>query len=257
LIEINLMKGPYIIGATGGSGTRVAARIIRHGGVCLGTNLNLSEDAMDFGVFSDRWINRFVKADIEQRTKVLEREMKKDLESVLEKHLGIEVRRDHLRPWGWKEPRSIYLLPFWRRQFPSLKFLHIIRDGRDMAFSSNQQQLTKHGRVLLDWRERLMSRPSRSMLLWSRINTMAADYASQHLAGQYLPVRFEDLCAEPVREILRIFEFFELTGDAAAIARREVAPPVSLGRWRARHPEIVSGLQRMGEQALKRFGYLD
>jgi hypothetical protein len=251
------MKGPYIIGATGGSGTRVAARIIRHGGVCPGTNLNLSEDAMDFGAFSDRWINRFVKAHGEQRAQALEREMKKDLESVLEQHRGRQARRDHLSPWGWKEPRSIYLLPFWQRQFPSLKFLHMVRDGRDMAFSSNQQQLTKHGRALLNWRERLMSRPSRSMLLWSRINTMAADYASQHLPGQYLLVRFEDLCAEPEREIRRIIEFFELAGDAAEIARKEVAPPVSLGRWRAQHPATVSKLERMGEEALKRFGYLD
>ena len=43
--------------------------------------------------------------------------------------------------WGWKEPRSIYLVPFLDAAMPSLRFLHFVRDGRDMAFSENQNQL--------------------------------------------------------------------------------------------------------------------
>ena len=52
------------------------------------------------------------------------------------------------RPWGWKEPRSIYLLPFFHQQLPALRFLHVVRDGRDMALSANQNQLRKHGNGL-------------------------------------------------------------------------------------------------------------
>ena len=57
------IPGPYIIGGTGGSGTRVFARIVRRGGMFIGTNLNDSEDALDFGEYSDRWINVFLSRE--------------------------------------------------------------------------------------------------------------------------------------------------------------------------------------------------
>ena len=63
------------------------------------------------------------------------------------------VARQHAeadgRPWGWKEPRSVYLLPFLAAELPGLRFLHVVRDGRDMAFSENQVQLRKHGDAVL------------------------------------------------------------------------------------------------------------
>ena len=49
-----------------------------------------------------------------------------------------------------KNPRSMFLLPFFDSYFPALKFIHIVRDGRDMAYSKNQNQLHKHGSTLLD-----------------------------------------------------------------------------------------------------------
>ena len=44
------VPGPYVIGATGGSGTRVTARIVRAAGVYIGTELNPYEDAVAFSV---------------------------------------------------------------------------------------------------------------------------------------------------------------------------------------------------------------
>ena len=54
-----LRDGPGVTGATGGSGTRVVARVMRRGGMFIGTDLNVSEDALDFAAFSDRWIDRY------------------------------------------------------------------------------------------------------------------------------------------------------------------------------------------------------
>jgi hypothetical protein len=50
---------PLVIGATGGSGTRVVAAIVRRAGYFIGTNLNNSLDSMEFPTMYDRWINRF------------------------------------------------------------------------------------------------------------------------------------------------------------------------------------------------------
>lgn len=245
---------PNIIGATGGSGTRVVARIVRAGGMFTGTRLNESDDAIDFGKFSDRWINTFLRDEATARAGVTESRMKRGLDSILAAHCA------SLSPgqtWGWKEPRSIFLLSFYHRLFPSLKFLHVVRDGRDMAFSKNQNQLRRHGRAVLEWRERLKSQPVRSIALWSRVNLAAAEYGENHLRENYLRVRFEDLCRAPVESTERILRFFDLTGDAAMIARQEVAPPASLGRWRTRSADERRKLNHTGARALGKFGYLN
>lgn len=245
--------GPCLIGATGGSGTRVFARIVRRGGLFIGTNLNVSEDAVDLGAYSDRWVNTLMEWRGRPLPGDVEADMCDDLKAVLACHLA--PLAGAARPWGWKEPRAIYLLPFFRERFPALRFLHVVRDGRDMAYSPNQNQLTKHGHTLLRRAEAAWPQPVRSAALWSRLNLLTADYGERHLAGRYLRVRFEDLCADPVLTIERVLEFFDLRGDAPEIARQEVTAPASLGRWRVHDAQTLVALHRVAGEALARFGY--
>ena len=247
------VPGPNIIGGTGGSGTRVVARIVRHAGMFIGTNLNVSEDALDFGDYSDRWINIFRAGPLSQLPPTTRAEMIDDLQATVDRHL---THLDaHARAWGWKEPRSIFLLPFLASQFSVLKFLHVVRDGRDMAYSANQNQLNKHGHVLLGDRHAGASQPVRSIALWSRLNLSTAEYGETVLRERYLRIRFEDLCHAPAPTILRIFEFFGLAGDVDEIAGLEVKPPSSLGRWRTQASDTLRELHRVGGVALERLGY--
>jgi hypothetical protein len=241
---------PRVIGATGGSGTRVVGRIVRAAGMYIGTNLNDYQDALDLGAYSDRWINDFVRNGRYEGLSAETREaMTRDLAETLEAH-----RRD-LPPdapaWGWKEPRSIYLLPFFNSVMPGIRFVHWLRDGRDMAFSENQQQLRKHGRAVLGL-GRLT--PPRSISLWTTVNTWAADFGEREMPGRYLRVRFEDLCSKPEETVARLYEFFGLEGDVEKAAQ-EVRPPSSLGRWRDERPRTVAKLHEIASPALERFGY--
>lgn len=34
-------------------------------------------------------------------------------------------------PWGWKDPRNTFTLPFWLKLFPQAKVIHISRHGVD------------------------------------------------------------------------------------------------------------------------------
>ena len=246
--------GPNIIAGTGGSGTRVVARIARDGGMFIGTHLGpKNQDAREFHAFFDRWINPFLMREVAPLPPASAAEMVRDFQAALERHcaeLGPVPR-----PWGWKTPRGLYLLPFLHSQLPTLKLLHLVRDGRDMAYSKRRRHLKIHGSAVLDPTAEDWSEPRKLMASWSRVNLLALDYAEQHLPGRYLVVRFEDLCAEPVSTIERIFEFFGLSGDAESIARLEVERPESLGRWREQDPEILAELHRIGEVALARFGY--
>jgi hypothetical protein len=243
------LRGPNVIGATGGSGTRALAKVLRTSGMYTGDELNDYEDALPFGAFSDRWINRVMAA--QDAGAELADAMGRDLDDVLVGHLA--GMPPSARSWGWKEPRSIYLVSFFDRAIPSLRFLHFIRDGRDMAFSENQQQLRKHGRAAIGNVDPFR-RWARSIRLWARINTEAADYCERALGDRYLRVRFEDLCAEPRQTIERVFDFFEIDGDAAE-ASSVVRPPSTLGRWKTKSPRVVERLNELAGPALDRFGY--
>jgi hypothetical protein len=246
---------PRIIGATGGSGTRVVGKIVRAGGMYIGTNLNDYQDALDLGGYSDRWIDEFVAGGgLEGLPEEIRAEMVDDLAAVLQTH-----RRDlpeDARAWGWKEPRSIYLLPFFNSVMPGVRFLHWLRDGRDMAFSENQQQLRKHGDTVLTGDEAEGKRPLRSIRLWTKVNTRAADFGEQQMPGRYLRIRFEDLCEQPVETVRLIYEFFGLEGDVERAAA-EVRPPDTLGRWRKARRKTVEQLHEIAAPELDRFGYSD
>lgn len=252
-------SAPLVIGATGGSGTRVLARLARHAGYNLGTNLNLPEDALAFYSFHEMWINPFIS--VERRGKPLsERQserMNEDFRAALARHLPEAIRQGSGTRWGWKAPRSIYLLPFLHARFTDLKFIHVLRDGRDMAFSKNQNQLHKHGRAVLRWRERwLYPVPIRSLLLWERVNLRAAEYGEAQLGENYHRVRFENLCQAPAETTRRIMKFLEVDVDAESVARAEISPPSSIGRWRGHPAPLLSKMELAAAISLRKFGYL-
>lgn len=249
-------SAPLIIGATGGSGTRVIARIARHAGYDLGRNVNSAEDALEFYSFHDKWINRFVGTDRKGfRLPAGELEqIRSEFQSALNRHRPPNSQTTH---WGWKAPRSVYLLSFLHEQFPNLKFIHVVRDGRDMALSRNQNQLNKHGAAVLSWSERLFrSRAERSILLWERVNLYAAKFGESKLHQDYLRVRFEDLCGKPVETTAHIVNFLGAPIDSKSIARAEIAPPSTLQRWQTYPPALIVKLEQLGGESLRKFGYL-
>ena len=52
--------GPLVIFGTGGSGTRVVARVAARAGYFLGARRNESEDALELAEFFDRWLNEYL-----------------------------------------------------------------------------------------------------------------------------------------------------------------------------------------------------
>jgi Sulfotransferase family len=247
---------PTVIGATGGSGTRVVARIVRRAGYFIGTNLNGSEDSMEFPELYDRWINRYALRAIAPLCLEEEALLLRDVTTCVERHRSAMPAASGR--WGWKEPRSIYLLPFLDQHWPGMKFIHVIRDGRDMAFSTNQNQTRKHGPAVLQPELQDAPQPLRSALLWARINCEAASYGDTRMADRYLRVKYENLCSDPRSTITEVLRFLgsEDTGPDDHMLR-EVAPPDSIGRWRNKgDPSTMDSIYSVAGAALQRFGYL-
>src|ERR1700683_1137606 len=247
---------PIVIGATGGSGTRVIAAILRRAGFFLGTNLNDAIDSQEFPQLYDRWINRYILRDVAPLCAEEEAWMAADFRASIDRHRST-MPAPH-GPWAWKEPRSIYLLPFLNQQFPEMKFIHVVRDGRDMAFSKNQNQVRKHGHALLRVAPGDCPEPLRSALLWAAINAQAAAYGETQLHGRYLRIRYETLCADPVNSVREILDFAGVDkGPNAVELVGEITPAASIGRWRTMaDPSIIESIHSRIGPALQRFGYV-
>ena len=246
---------PCILGATGGSGTRVFARILRDAGVFIGTHLAPSEDSLPFRDYFDRWTNAYID-NTKRWTRPapeLEQLLAGELPGILAEH-GIDARGADT-VWGWKAPRSIYFIPFWNRVFPDMRFIHVVRDGRDMAFSDNHNQVLRHSGGFLNPGEEQLRLPVRAMILWSRLNLAAAQFGENDLGNRYIRLRFEDLCREPVATAHRIHDFLGVGHGAPAPGVDAIVPPKSLGRWRNEDAALVAELSEVGREALRVLGY--
>jgi hypothetical protein len=234
--------GPVVIGGTGGSGTRLVARLLREMGLALGSHVNPAEDALAFVPVYDRYVNAYL-----QNGTVDEPQFEADLLRAIHAHLDPAG----LRVWGWKNPRSIYLLPLLDRLVPGLRFVHVIRHGLDMALSSNQNQLMFHGDAAIGAESRDLPAETRAALLWQRVNEAAADHGSA-MPGRYFLVRYEDVCAEPGRTLSPI-------GAALGLALpsggwEEPVTPVA-HRWPTLPPAAREAIKARIGCTLERFGY--
>lgn len=54
-----------------------------------------------------------------------------------------DMKRVSSVKYGFKAPVAMTLVPFWSLLLPNFKFLHVVRDGRDIAFSANQGPVNK------------------------------------------------------------------------------------------------------------------
>src|SRR5437667_237756 len=136
---------PLVIGATGGSGTRVIARIAKLAGYNLGTKLNSAEDSLAFYSFHETWINPFVSA--KRRGQALtpwqSARMKEDFHAALASHIPEAERRG--TRWGCKTPRSSCLLPL-EDVFPG-DYWQAGSDGGDFSAPVRVSRVAKTART--------------------------------------------------------------------------------------------------------------
>ena len=162
-------SAPVVIGGTGGSGTRLVARLLREMGVELGAQVNGTEDALSFVPLYDRYVNPYLA-----RGALDSAAFEADLLKAIREHRGPDAGK----VWGWKNPRSIFLLPVLDGLIAGLKFVHVVRHGLDMALSSNQNQVRLHAAAALGAQCADLAPEMRAALLWKKANAIAADYAS-------------------------------------------------------------------------------
>jgi hypothetical protein len=107
------------------------------------------------------------------------------------------ARRQGKRRYGEKMPSYVVRIPLLADMFPEAQFVHIIRDGRDVALSWMALPGHDHHPVSMG-------------MMW-RARVSAGREAGRRLApDRYLEVRYERLVASPEAEVGAICRFLEL-----------------------------------------------
>eukprot|EP01034_Spumella_vulgaris_P001173 gene1173-1556_t len=152
-----------VVGGTDGSGTRRVVQILTELGVTM-----VSEDPETYDIHADLvggW-PEVVRPVLKETKSLLYNPMelssnvKKTIGSHLQRLLN-QVKADSIKPtshrlavggvlpktkgasaskvaYGFKAPVAMTLSPWWAELLPHFKLLHVVRDGRDIAFSANQ-----------------------------------------------------------------------------------------------------------------------
>jgi hypothetical protein len=92
---------------------------------------------------------------------------------------GVEAR---LIEYGFKAPVAMTLNPFWHELLPNFRFLHVVRDGRDIAFSANQGPVDKFYRAMYSSsRDLSLPKQVKAVKLWSDWNVQIHDWSKEQI----------------------------------------------------------------------------
>ena len=215
---------PIVVGGIGGSGTRLFGMILSNLGVWLGHRayLNPGLDNLQSATIIERMDWRAISK--ESRLDILRQDFRR---------LGDQILRDvtitePASAFGWKNPPMQLFLPELFAAYPEARYVHCLRNGLDMVYSSNHNQFRRwRWAVGLEDEEEL---PEALLDYWIR-TTGAALEVIEEKGG--LIVRYEDICGKPAESIKRIAEALELPAppkkDLASL-RAQIDPSDRIGQ---------------------------
>ena len=120
-----------------------------------------------------------------------------DATTILRTFYELYADREGKPRWGDKTPRYMRAMPRIEKALPEARFIHLIRDGRDVALSQARRHLHDKPVPIEVAAKR-----------WSKRITTARRQGAD--VGHYMEVRYEDLVAEPEAELRKVCEFIDL-----------------------------------------------
>lgn len=268
------MLGPVAIGGVGGSGTRLVKEIITSAGFYMGNDLHrVNGDDLWFNLlfFRPNWYlsgaarrNNAIDIGLNLVAKHAHGDHRL---SASEMHFlvraFVDIARDHhfgrnswrwalrriynffrspgvtqaqgLMGWGWKEPLTHLIAGELLQHSEQARYIHIIRHGLDMAFSSNLNQARRYG-ALFDVVVPQGKDPSPidTLRYWVRANRSVVNIMQQHSRERSLILNFDALCKSPEQEVRRLLAFLEVDLKQHELSKLVSLPktPASAGRYK-------------------------
>ena len=257
---------PVMVGGCPRSGTTLMRTILdTHPNICCGPESSL----MRLGALSSGKLA--VRFDFPRDyVRTMARESHSQAEFI--DRFFLEYRSRFGKPrWAEKSPRNVLRLPYIRKHFPKSRFIHMIRDGRDVVCS-----LRTHPRF------RVINGEFVDANTWNPIKPCIRRWVHCVETGLahrgepwYTEVRYEDLINDSEGTLRRLFEFLEEDWDPAVLdfhrvksesrdvvkfpQNPEVKRPMytsAMGRWRRDLTIDEQGLfKAMASDLLVKVGY--
>lgn len=114
------------------------------------------------------------------------------------------AKQGNKQRWGEKTPRNAFWIDEIHALFPDSRFIHIVRDGRDMAIDISDSILLPYS---------VYSGAN----LWQRYVLAIRDSMHRLPGGSFMEVRYEDLCANPETAIRKLCGFLGEDFDRAML----------------------------------------
>jgi hypothetical protein len=158
---------------------------------------------------------------------------------------------------GDKTPDYVRNLEVLHQLWPKAKFVHLIRDGRDVALSTInwKRKAAKLRSLFPTWNEH----PLATSAAWWKWHVAPARERGRSLGSStYYELRYEELVAQPEKECARLCAFLGLPFDAAMLrfheGRMRLEPELDAkNSWRPITPGLRNWRQEMAPEGVELF----
>ena len=174
-------------------------------------------------------------------------------------------------PWGWKDPRNTFTLPFWTSLFPEAKVIFIERHGVDVAESLRVRAHMSIGNIkkrfetykpfaIMRFKKGGFSDSPRCMFLeggfslWQEYQQQAFKLLEGYPENLVYRIRYEELIANPEEYVSRICAFIGIEPQKEKI--KKVCSSINCGRaysYRSKSKLVEFSVDH--QDALKLWGY--
>ncbi len=268
------LGSPVVVFCKSHSGSRLLAQLIEQAGVYMGARQNESSDSLDLLELVKNLVELYYP-DYSPLWNAAGR--RDDVASTAE--LARKAIADHLKGrdsssrslWGWKLCETLYVLPVIDFLFPEARYIHLIRDGRDVAFCNHTSPNTPFWKKIYfntDRMERWRGYRLRNKdyyrhshifnaMHWYNSVTVGRTYGAM-LRDRYLEVRYEDLCGDFHAQARRILAHVGATNVEAAIEQLEKKVySRSMGKHKLESRSKLREVLQIEKSLLLELAYLD
>jgi len=240
-----LAASPIVVIGMHRSGTRLVVDVLDKLGVFMGADRQADSESITFMLLNETILHQcgafwsepmaahFLLAEPEAQAQLAASALA-ELDSQLDRYAGgagWHRSGRELPPFGWKDPRNTFTLPVWKRVFPNLRAVHVVRHGVDVAASLAR----RHARalraatgetvppaltVIRDHALGILSSRrgwtlAEALAMWEQYVEKAREECGA-LGERAFEIRYETLLAEPERVVPALAEFCRVPVPAPA-----------------------------------------
>lgn len=239
------------IGGVGGSGTRVVSQIVQKLGFFMGYDLNESYDTLLFTLLFKRTnILTCSSSEFDYSWNIFKKVMSKNLslnedekeyltllasnDRTLHRKEWLKDRLNYIEKtanhnkWGWKEPNTHIIIEQLLEKEKDLKFVFVYRNGLDMAYSTNQNQLKLWADIFLNDKNIEIS-PKNSLKYWCLVQRKMITLQKKYPHRVFL-LDFDALCLQKEETLNRLLTFMGESLENIEELKCLISAPSSIGR---------------------------